>query len=222
MQSFTELGDGEVSSSKGEAVGGAAKRAFDLVFAGLAVAFLIVLIAVIAGAISCLDGQPIFIRHRRVGRNGRFFDCLKFRTMVNNADAVLQSALSADPRLREEWAETRKLRRDPRVTKLGRLLRKSSLDELPQLFNILRGEMSIVGPRPIVEEEVARYGMKIALYNRARPGLTGAWQISGRNDVSYTARVALDSEYIENWSLINDIAIVAKTIPAVLSARGVY
>jgi lipopolysaccharide/colanic/teichoic acid biosynthesis glycosyltransferase len=142
--------------------------------------------------------------------------------MVNDADALLDRALREDPELRQEWWTNRKLRRDPRITKLGAFLRRSSIDELPQLFNVLRGEMSIVGPRPIVVEEVVKYGNNIEYYYLARPGLTGSWQVSGRNDVSYQTRVQLDRKYVENWSLFADINIIGKTIPAVLGARGVY
>ena len=150
------------------------------------------------------------------------FDCIKFRTMVMNADEVLYQVISTDSQAAAEWAATQKLRNDPRVTRIGQFLRRSSLDELPQLFNVLRGEMSLVGPRPIVQAEVARYGCDIQHYYAAKPGLTGLWQISGRSDMSYARRVRLDVWYIRNWTLWHDIAILFKTIPAVFLQRGAH
>ncbi|MBC7799045.1 MAG: sugar transferase [Gemmatimonadaceae bacterium] len=166
------------------------------------------------------DGGPLLFRHRRVGHNGEAFMCLKFRTMVVDADAVLAELLARNPAARAEWDATQKLRDDPRVTRYGRLLRNTSLDELPQLLNILRGEMSLVGPRPIVPAEVPRYGDDIALYFAAIPGLTGLWQVSGRSDTSYQRRVELDCEYVRTWSFWGDVAILLKTIPAVVLKRG--
>ena len=137
------------------------------------------------------DGGTVFYRHRRIGAGGRMFDCIKFRSMVLDADGVLRRVIAEDPAAAAEWAETQKLRDDPRITRIGRFLRRSSLDELPQLFNVLRGEMSLVGPRPIVQAEVARYGDDIEYYYAAKPGLTGLWQVSGRSDMSYAqARAA--------------------------------
>jgi Undecaprenyl-phosphate galactose phosphotransferase WbaP len=168
------------------------------------------------------DGGPALFRHRRIGASGRTFDCIKFRTMVVDADQTLRRAIQQDPDAAAEWASTQKLRNDPRVTPIGRFLRRSSLDELPQLLNVLRGEMSLVGPRPIVQAEVARYGSDIEHYYAARPGLTGLWQVSGRNDISYTRRVRLDVWYVRNWTLWHDIAILFKTIPAVFLQRGAH
>jgi exopolysaccharide production protein ExoY len=142
--------------------------------------------------------------------------------MAENGDEILAAHFAANPASREEWRATRKLRRDPRVTRVGIVLRKLSLDELPQLWNILRGEMSFVGPRPVVEDELEFYGTSVDCYLRSRPGLTGLWQISGRNDVSYLSRVAFDQRYVENWSFAQDIVIIVKTFPAVLSSRGSY
>ena len=157
-----------------------------------------------------------------MGLNGTSFDCLKFRSMVVNGDEVLARHLAANSEAAREWEETRKLKRDPRITPLGSSMRKTSIDELPQLLNILKGEMSFVGPRPIVTAEVPKYGPVIALYLRTRPGLTGPWQISGRNDVDYSTRVALDRGYVENWNFWRDIAIIAKTARVVMTARGCY
>jgi undecaprenyl-phosphate galactose phosphotransferase len=140
--------------------------------------------------------------------------------MVQDADRVLDHVLATDPAAAAEWAATQKLRDDPRVTAFGRFLRRSSLDELPQLFNVLRGEMSLIGPRPIVQAEVARYGEEIEYYYQTKPGITGLWQVSGRSDTSYQRRVALDVWYVRNWTLWHDIAILLKTVPAVLLQRG--
>lgn len=199
-----------------------AKRALDVTVAAAAIVFLGVLILTIALAVLVMQGRPILIRHSRIGRGGVPFPCLKFRTMVRDADAALSRHLAADPAAMLEWHATHKLKDDPRVTPLGRVLRQTSLDELPQLFNILRGEMSLVGPRPIVAAEIPRYGGGIVEYKSMRPGLTGLWQCSGRNDVSYERRVLLDRQYVRTWSLGGDIRIMLKTVPAVLNSRGVY
>jgi len=150
------------------------------------------------------------------------FDCIKFRSMVLDADRVLRHHIAINPEAGAEWAATQKLRNDPRVTKVGNFLRRSSLDELPQLFNVLRGEMSMVGPRPIVQAEVSRYGDDIEYYYAAKPGITGLWQVSGRSDMSYARRVKLDVWYVRNWTLWHDIAILFKTIPAVFLQRGAH
>jgi lipopolysaccharide/colanic/teichoic acid biosynthesis glycosyltransferase len=160
--------------------------------------------------------------HRRVGAGGRPFYCLKFRTMVVDADRALDEALARDPALAAEWAASRKLTNDPRVTRIGRILRKTSLDELPQLINVLRLEMSLVGPRPIVEDEIPLYGEAIAQYYATRPGLTGLWQVSGRSNTSYAKRVQLDVWYVNNWTIWNDIAVLFKTIPVVLGRQGAH
>jgi UDP-galactose-lipid carrier transferase len=195
------------------------KAAFDHVVAMV----LLVLLAPLLLALSMmvrLDGGPAFYRHRRIGAGGRSFDCIKFRTMVPDSDSVLRRMLAEDPAAAEEWAATQKLRNDPRVTRLGQFLRRSSLDELPQLLNVLRGEMSLVGPRPIVQAEIARYADDIDYYYETKPGLTGLWQVSGRSDTSYARRVRLDVWYVRNWTLWHDIAILLKTIPAVFLQRG--
>ncbi|MBB2164099.1 exopolysaccharide biosynthesis protein [Gluconacetobacter sp. 1b LMG 1731] len=168
------------------------------------------------------DGGAALFGHNRIGENGRIFRCLKFRSMVANADEVLKELLERDEAAREEWASTQKLRHDPRITRLGRFLRATSLDELPQLLNVLRGDMSLVGPRPIVQAEVERYGENITYYYATRPGLTGLWQVSGRSNTSYARRVALDSAYVRHWTFWKDVLILLKTIPAVLRHDGAH
>ena len=195
------------------------KAAFDHVVAMLLLVLLTPLLLVLSILVR-LDGGPAFYRHRRIGAGGRTFDCIKFRTMVLDSDAVLRRVLQQDPTAAEEWAATQKLRNDPRVTRLGQFLRRSSLDELPQLLNVLRGEMSLVGPRPIVQAEIARYADNIDYYSETKPGLTGLWQVSGRSDTSYARRVRLDVWYVRNWTLWHDVAILLKTIPAVFLQRG--
>ena len=185
------------------------------------IAFAPIMIA-IAIAIKIFDSGPVFFAHKRMGQFGRTFGCLKFRSMVVNADQRLKEHLSNNPAAAAEWALDHKLRNDPRITPLGRFLRKSSLDELPQLFNVLRGEMSLVGPRPIVAAEVERYGRYFADYCSVRPGITGLWQVSGRNDVTYRRRVALDVTYSRTQSLKLYAWIIYRTVPALLFQRGSY
>ena len=197
------------------------KIVLDLVLVVSALVALAPLLVLIAAAVK-LDGGPVFYAHTRIGARGRTFRCLKFRSMVTDSSTVLQEVLSTSREAAAEWAATQKLRNDPRITRVGRLLRKTSLDELPQLFNVLRLEMSLVGPRPIVTSEVSRYGEDIAFYYETRPGVTGLWQVSGRNTTSYRQRVQLDTWYVKNWTIWHDIAILAKTIPAVLQRRGAY
>ena len=199
-----------------------AKRTLDVTGALLGLLMIAPLFLLLMALIKSTDGGSIFYGHKRVGRFGREFRCFKFRTMVPNGDAVLEKYLASNPAAREEWHATRKLQKDPRVTPLGAVLRKLSLDELPQLFNILTGEMSIVGPRPVVRDELTLYGRNAQFYLASRPGLTGLWQISGRNDVGYDERVAFDRQYIENWSFKTDLVIIAKTIPAVCLSQGSY
>ncbi|WP_026619879.1 exopolysaccharide production protein ExoY (plasmid) [Ensifer sp. WSM1721] len=203
-------------------IGGMAKRSFDIAAASLALILFSPLFLLIMALVKFSDGGSVFYGHRRIGHNGQSFKCLKFRTMVENGDQVLRNYFKANPEAHEEWRTTRKLQNDPRVTVVGSVLRKLSLDELPQLLNIIRGEMSIVGPRPVVEDELELYDSAAVYYLRSRPGLTGLWQISGRNDVSYDARVAFDTQYVQNWSLLADLVIVFKTIPAVCFSRGSY
>jgi Undecaprenyl-phosphate galactose phosphotransferase WbaP len=195
------------------------KAAIDISVA-LALMILVSPLFLVLAVVIRLDGGPIFFAHRRVGAGGRPFKCLKFRTMVVDSERVFQDVLARDAVLAAEWSETRKLAKDPRVTRVGRLLRRTSLDELPQLINVLCLEMSLVGPRPIVESEVPLYGEHIAHYYATRPGITGLWQVSGRSNTSYARRVQLDVWYVNNWSVWNDVAILLKTIPAVSGRRG--
>jgi lipopolysaccharide/colanic/teichoic acid biosynthesis glycosyltransferase len=197
------------------------KRVFDIVGASLAILVLSPLIIAIIGWSYASGESPLF-RHRRVGEGGVFFDCLKFRTMVRNADQVLQNLLDSDRQIKEEWLRYHKLRDDPRVTRLGRFLRRTSLDELPQVWNVLRGDMSLVGPRPVVPEELGRYGRKVAIFLSARPGITGLWQVSGRNDTDYRRRVALDVCYVRSRRMGLDLRILLKTLPAVFAKNGAY
>jgi exopolysaccharide production protein ExoY len=200
-------------------LGNRRKRAMDLAVAVTALAFLSPLIILVALLVKAQMGGPVVFGHTRVGLGGRSFRCLKFRTMVVNSDEVLQRHLEQNPDAAAEWAATRKLRDDPRVTTFGRVLRQTSLDELPQFVNVLRGEMSCVGPRPVVAEELERYGAHAGEYLKAAPGITGLWQVSGRNSVSYADRVALDCEYVRDWSLRRDMIILLRTIPAVAQVR---
>jgi len=167
-----------------------------------------------------LDGGPVFYRHRRIGRYGVPFGCLKFRPMILGADHCLNEYLSYHPDAEHEWEREQKLTFDPRVTPIGRFLRRTSLDELPQLVNVLVGDMSLVGPRPVTEGELRHYGTATADYLSVRPGITGLWQISGRNDVSYDRRVALDQSYVATLSLWRDLVILFKTPSVVFSKRG--
>ncbi|MES2144165.1 MAG: sugar transferase [Pseudomonadota bacterium] len=203
-------------------VGGMLKRVMDVTLATVAILLLAPLLVGLAFLVQSTSPGPVLYGHSRVGFGGRTFKCWKFRSMVINGDTVLANHLRKNTAAQAEWNENQKLRHDPRVTPLGRVLRKLSLDELPQLFNILLGDMSIVGPRPIVTEEVRRYGPSLGHYLRTRPGLTGMWQISGRSDVGYRQRVLLDRFYVRNWSLAKDIWIILRTIPAVLWSRGSY
>ena len=199
----------------------ALKRGFDLVGAFLLLVFLAPLLGVIALLVR-RSGSPIVFAHTRVGRFGRPFRCLKFRTMVPDAGEVLSRLLAEDAGARAEWEEGFKLKDDPRVTGLGAFLRKSSLDELPQLWNVLKGEMSLVGPRPVVLDEIERYGAAKVYYYEVRPGLTGLWQISGRSDLDYARRVSLDTWYVRNWTLWYDLVILFKTAIAVPTKGGAY
>lgn len=197
------------------------KRLFDLVSA-----FILLMLGALPLIYIALrikrDGGPAIFAHRRVGQSGKEFPCFKFRTMQLDAEERLRELLANDPEARAEWEREFKLRNDPRITPIGQLLRHTSLDELPQLFNVIRGEMSLVGPRPVIRAELAKYGDDVDYFLMVRPGMTGLWQVSGRNDVDYETRVYLDTWYVKNWSLWYDIAILFKTIKVVLKRDGAY
>lgn len=197
-------------------------RVLDIVGALCLAVFFLPLMIFIALAVFISDPGPVFFRQKRIGRDGKFFDCYKFRTMAVDAEARLTQVLANDPAARAEWDRDHKLRNDPRIVGIGCFLRKSSLDELPQLWNVLRGDMSLVGPRPIVEAETYRYGKYLGHYCAVRPGLTGLWQISGRNDTSYRRRVAFDVVYARKGQIVDNIRILLLTVPSVLSSRGSY
>lgn len=198
------------------------KRALDLSL-GLIIGLLTLPVSLAIAVWIKLDSPgPLFYRQTRIGRYGKPFSVFKFRTMVQDADRVLEKYLESNPALRLEWEATQKLKDDPRITRAGKILRRLSLDELPQLINVLRGEMSLVGPRPIVSEEVQKYGKSFELYKRVTPGITGLWQVSGRNDTTYAERVRLDEYYVRNWSLWLDIYILMRTVWVVLRGKGAY
>jgi len=205
-----------------ERAGGWVSRAIDIVIALAAILFLLPLLLVIALCVYAADPGPILFAQTRIGYRGRRFRCLKFRTMAVDAERRLHDLLERDPAARAEWAANHKLRDDPRIVGIGRFLRKSSLDELPQLFNVLVGHMSLVGPRPIVDAEVPRYGRYFAHYCAVRPGITGLWQISGRSDTSYRRRVAFDVLYSRSRTVRSDMKILVTTIPCILLAKGSY
>lgn len=198
------------------------KRALDLVGGVLLLIPFLLLLPVVAFLIYREDKGPIFYRHERVGQGGKRFSLLKFRTMRQDGERILKELLAKNPRSRAEWEETQKLKDDPRVLRIGRFLRRFSLDELPQAVNILKGEMSLVSPRPVTEEELKRYGKEAELYLKVKPGLTGLWQVSGRNHLSYGKRVELDRYYVQNWSAWLDLYILARTVWAVLRKDGAW
>ena len=198
----------------------AVKRAMELILIALFFPLVVPLVALIALAIKIDSPGPVFFRHGRIGRDGKEISILKFRTMVPNADKVLEKCLAEDVSLLSEWTRNHKLSRDPRITGIGRLLRKTSLDELPQLWNVLRGDLSLVGPRPIVWAEVEKYQDGFELYKKVKPGVTGLWQISGRSSTTYAQRIRLDSYYVRNWSVWFDIYILIKTPMEVFRGRG--
>lgn len=216
---------GNVFSSDSAVLGGdqpfAGKRIFDVFGAlFLIIAFLPLVIPIVVAM--SVSGGSIIYKHRRVGRYGKIFKCYKFRTMVPNADKVLQELLDRDPQAKVEWLRDHKLRTDPRITFIGTFLRRTSLDELPQLLNVLRGQMSLVGPRPVIKDELLRYGRSASAYLSVKPGLTGLWQVSGRNNLDYRRRVALDVYYVRNQSLLLDFFILLKTIRVILVGDGAY
>lgn len=193
------------------------------IFISLAVLiFFFPVLALVAVGVKLQDNGPIFFGHTRIGCHGQEFKCFKFRSMLVDAEARLQRLLEADPAARAEWAQDHKLKNDPRITAFGMLLRKTSIDEFPQLWNVLKGDMSLVGPRPIVRTEIRKYGKSFRQYASVRPGLTGLWQVAGRNDVSYTRRVAMDRLFSRRKSVSLYLYILFMTVPAVLMQRGSY
>lgn len=198
----------------------ALKRSYDVLSAVSMLLFLSPVMLVVALLIRFQGDGPIVFSHKRIGKDGIPFHCYKFRTMVIDAEERLANLLANDPMAEAEWKRDQKLNDDPRITALGRFLRRSSLDELPQLINIIKGEMSLVGPRPIVSNEVSRYGIYFDAYTSVKPGVTGLWQVSGRNDLSYEQRVQLDVHYAMNWTVLGDIGLTLRTVPAVLLSRG--
>ncbi|MDR6955759.1 exopolysaccharide production protein ExoY [Ancylobacter sp. 3268] len=199
--------------------GGWPKRATDIALASLAIATLALPMLAVAILVRVTMGGPVIFRHARIGLGGIPFECLKFRSMIVGSDAALARYLSENPEAAEEWKRSRKLKHDPRITWLGRALRMSSLDELPQLLNVLKGDMSCVGPRPIVLEELELYGTEAEKYLQSRPGLTGLWQVSGRSSLTYAERVALDAAYVNDWSMWKDLKIIVRTVPAMLKSH---
>lgn len=200
--------------------GSNAKRVLDILVTSVALVFVLPLLLAVSFIIRQQDGGPALYAQLRYGRNGRTFKCYKLRSMVLDADKRLKEILETDPAAREEWEKTQKLTNDPRITPFGHFIRKTSIDELPQLINILRGEMSLVGPRPIVENEIAKYGEFYRDYCAVRPGLTGLWQVEGRSDTTYEERVKLDVKYARTSSVMGDILIMLRTVPAVILSRG--
>ena len=198
------------------------KRGLDLLLVLLCLPFLLLMIASIAAIIRITSPGPIFFSHRRIRRHGRFFSMWKFRTMCVNSAEVLENYLAANPSARAEWRKDHKLKNDPRVTRVGEFLRRTSLDELPQLWNVITGTMSLVGPRPIVAAEVEKYGEYFADYCLVKPGVTGLWQVSGRSSLSYPERVQLDREYAHHWSLSADVRILCRTFSSVANQDGAY
>lgn len=199
------------------------KRAFDILFSLAALLIGVPLFLIISLAIFLSSRGKVFYSHERIGRGGKPFKCYKFRSMYPDADARIHKLLEEHPHFKEEWQKTRKLKNDPRVMPVGNFLRKTSLDELPQFWNVLKGDLSIVGPRPVVYDEVVHYlGEKATKILSIRPGLTCLWQVSGRNDTSYNKRVELDLEYVETRSLLLDLKLILKTIPSMISSKGAY
>lgn len=198
------------------------KRFIDVVLVLAAAPIWVPLCMVLSLLVRFTSPGPVFFSHRRIGHHGAFFSMWKFRTMCVNASEVLEQHLAIHPEDRAEWAATHKLKNDPRITPLGRFLRQTSLDELPQLWNVLAGQMSLVGPRPIVAAEAEKYGTDLAYFLAVKPGITGLWQTSGRSTLSYDERVALDRRYVEEWSLQNDLLLLLRTVNEVANSEGAY
>ena len=199
------------------------KRIFDLLFSSMVIFFGLPVFIMIALLIRLSSRGSIIYQHKRIGRGGKPFYCYKFRTMYHDADHRLKKILAKNPKLKKEWDSTQKLKNDPRVTKIGALLRKSSLDELPQFFNVLAGDLSVVGPRAMIASEIEKFlGEKAQTILSIRPGITGLWQTSGRSDTCYYKRIALDEEYVKNHSFLKDLTLIFKTIPAMIFCKGAY
>jgi len=200
------------------------KRVFDLISVLVILALFWWIMIIVMVGIKLSSPGPLVFGHLRVGRGGKTFRCYKFRSMVPNSQQVLKDLLDRDPVAREEWNRDFKLKNDPRITRIGRFIRKTSLDELPQLWNVVRGDMSIVGPRPVVRKELAlHYGVAGRRhYLSVRPGLTGLWQVSGRNDMDYQERVELDKTYVQSWNVFGDFMIVMRTVGVIFGKRGAY
>ena len=219
---MSNVAEALVSLRSQRPVGGVSKRSLDLTSAVILIVMFVPLLVLISLAVLVLSRDwPIFA-HRRIGFRGSEFYCLKFRSMAHNSEAVLRAHLERDAAAAAEWAETQKLKWDPRITPIGRVLRATSLDELPQLINVIRGEMSLVGPRPVVASEAERFGSDFEYYKLARPGITGSWQVNGRSSCTYPERVQLDSTYVKTWSMRQDLRILLRTTKVVLSREGSY
>jgi len=200
--------------------GGALKRTFDIVVTAALIVVLAPLLFLLALAVKVQDGGPVFFVQQRVGYRGGRFPCLKFRSMIVQAEARMEDVLRDDPEAAREWREKQKLTRDPRVTSVGIVLRATSADEFPQLINVLRGDMSIVGPRPMLPEQTDDYGPAYSRYCAARPGITGLWQVSGRSETTFRRRAELDEIYLQGWSLLTDLSLLVRTIGVVVRKRG--
>lgn len=199
------------------------KRLFDILFSLLILTIGLPIFILIGITIKLTSRGPIFYAHERIGRGGKPFPCYKFRTMYSDANDRLQELLHSQPHLKEEWESSFKLKNDPRITPLGSFLRKTSLDELPQFWNVIRGDLSVVGPRPVVQQEIQKhFGEKAPVILSVRPGLTGIWQVSGRSDTAYSMRIELDEKYVDTQTLLLDLKLIAKTIPAMIFSRGAY
>ena len=199
------------------------KRCFDILFSIFAIVITLPITIPIAIIIKFTDGGNVIYGHKRVGKNGKIFKVLKFRSMYMNADQKLKDILENDLQVKEEWEKNFKLKNDPRITPIGKFLRKTSLDELPQFINVLKGDMSVVGPRPVVEEELIKYYKeKAELYKSVKPGITGYWQVEGRSDTNYDERIKMDEYYIKNQSFFLDLKIILKTIKIVITGKGAY
>ncbi len=198
------------------------KRLADLLLAALVMPVFLPVLLILAVLVKITSPGPVFFSHRRICKNGAFFSMWKFRTMCVNSSEVLERYLASHPEARAEWNQTHKLQNDPRVTKIGNVMRRWSLDELPQIWNVMTGRMSLVGPRPIVAAEVEKYAECFHCYTRVKPGVTGLWQVSGRSKLSYEARVRLDCDYVTQWSLMRDLKILVLTVKSVVNQEGAY